>query len=49
LYPGLLDTIKIVEKQMKGENQKRAGEQEEAETDDEEGLSDSDEEARFFL
>jgi len=34
---------------MKGENQKRAGDKEEAEKDDEEELSDSDSEARFFL
>ena len=37
--------MKIVEKQMQGENRTRAGEKE-AETDDEE---DSDEEARFFF
>jgi hypothetical protein len=43
LYPGLSETIKIVEKQMRGENRARVGE---AEMDDEE---DSDEEARFFL
>ena len=43
LYPGLSETIKIVEKQMRGENRTKAGE---AEMDDEE---DSDEEARFFL
>jgi hypothetical protein len=49
LYPGLSDTIKIVEKQMKGENRKRAGDLEEAETDGEEELSDSDAEARFCL
>jgi hypothetical protein len=45
LYPGLSETIKIVEKQMQGENRTRAGEKE-AETDDKE---DSDEEARFFF
>jgi hypothetical protein len=45
LYPGLLETIKIVEKQMGGENRTRVGEKE-AEMDNEE---DSDEEARFFL
>jgi mannose/fructose-specific phosphotransferase system component IIA len=44
LYPGLSETIKIVEKQMRGENRTRAGEKE-AEMDDEE---DSDEEAIFF-
>jgi hypothetical protein len=43
LYPGLSETIKIVEKQMRGENRTKAGE---AEMDDEE---DSDDEARFFL
>jgi len=42
LYPGLSETIKIVEKQMQGENRTRA---EEADMDEE----DSDEEARFFL
>jgi hypothetical protein len=45
LYPGLSETIKIVEKQMGGENRTRAGENE-AVIDDEE---DSDEEARFFF
>jgi hypothetical protein len=45
LYPGLSETIKIVEKQMGGGNRTRAGEKE-AEMDDEE---DSDEEARFFF
>jgi hypothetical protein len=45
LYPGLLETIKIVEKQMGDENRTRAGEKEVV-MDDEEN---SDEEARFFL
>ena len=45
LYPGLSETIKIVEKQMGGENQIRAAEKK-VETDVEE---DSAEEARFFL
>lgn len=51
-YPGLSDTIKIVEAQMRGESQKRAGDEPDEveigvnETDDEEELSD--EEARFF-
>jgi hypothetical protein len=49
LYPGLSETIKIVEKQMQGENRMRAGDKEEIETDDTEELNDSDEEARFFL
>ena len=49
LYPGLSETIKIVEKQMRGENRMRAGDKEDAEMDDEEDLSDLDEEARFFL
>ncbi|KAF8498969.1 hypothetical protein F5888DRAFT_1611949 [Russula emetica] len=48
LYPGLSKTIKIVENQMRGENQIKAGDKE-AGTNDEEKLSDSDEEARFFL
>jgi len=47
LYPGLSETIKIVEKQMRGENEKRI-EEKEVEADEEQ-LSDSDEEARFFL
>jgi hypothetical protein len=41
LYPGLSETIKIVEKQMRGDNQIRTREKE-VETD-------SDEEATFFL
>jgi hypothetical protein len=47
LYPGLLETIKIVEKQMQGEKWIRA-EEKEVEADEEQ-LNDSDEEARFFL
>ena len=46
LYPGLSDTIKIIEKQMRGETQ--AGSQREvdmSETDEEE---ESDEESRFW-
>jgi hypothetical protein len=45
LYPGLSETIKLVEKQMRGENKTRAGEKE-TELDDAE---DSDEEARFLF
>ena len=48
LYPGPTETIKIVEKQMRGENRMRAGD-EDTEMDDEEELSDLDKEARFFL
>jgi len=50
LYPGLSETIKIVEKQMRSESQVRAGDEKEVGTtgiNDEEELSD--EEARFFL
>jgi len=49
LYPGLSDTIKIVEGQMRREGQERAGDEEEVDIDEihhEEELSD--EEARFF-
>jgi hypothetical protein len=49
LYPGLLDTIKIVEGQMRREGQERAGDEAEVEIDeidDEEELSD--EEERLF-
>jgi hypothetical protein len=49
LYPGLSETIKIVEAQMRGEGQERAGDEVEVgvnETDHEEEVSD--EEARFF-
>jgi hypothetical protein len=34
LYPGLSETIKIVEKQMQGENRMRAGDKEEIDADD---------------
>ncbi len=47
LYPGLSETIKIVEKRMQGEKQIRT-EEKEVEADEEQ-LGDSDEEARFFL
>jgi hypothetical protein len=48
LYPGLSETIKIVERQIQGESRARAGERdmEDNETDDDGELSD--EEARFF-
>jgi hypothetical protein len=49
LYPGLSETIKIVEGQMRREGQGRAGDEVEVdidEMDDEEEVSD--EEARFF-
>jgi hypothetical protein len=49
LYPGLSDTIKIVEKQMRHEGEQRAAGKEvvDSEVEDEGELDD--EEARFFL